>query len=133
MWPAPTLPPTPMRIAIAPPTVRIGGNRLLPPVRVDLSNWLQDWHGLTVTSIPEVDHFELYRDQDTFNSRSSAKRLHDFCEAGRNAGLDAVFFTQFEESSSSNLVCTDTFNFSRDTDACDHYGRSVCSIRAIAY
>lgn len=110
-----------MRIAIAPPTVRVEGNRPPPPVRVDLSNWLQDWHGLSVASTPDVDHFDLYPEQGSFKSRSNAKRIYDFCAAGRNAGVDAVVFTRFEESSSRQSVCADTFNFSRDTDACNHY------------
>jgi hypothetical protein len=109
-----------MRIAIAPPTVRVEGNRPPPPVRVDLSNWLQDWHGLSVASTPDVDHFDLYPEQGSFKSRSNAKRIYDVCEAGRSAGLDAVVFTRFVEDFHSNVTCGDLFNFDEDYSNCKH-------------
>jgi hypothetical protein len=147
-WPPPKLPPTPMRIAIAPvdfdPTSY--GTHIPPEVRGDLVAWLDGWHQLGVVASPTLDAAKpLPTRVNVF--KIDLERIRALCRAARDEHVDAIVFTTFrhgtydpgscrrwanEWSTSGNTGdCVDLRPSGRTRETTDLYVRALYPARCV--
>jgi hypothetical protein len=146
-WPPPKLPPTPMRIAIAPVDFDSTsyGTRIPPNVRGDLVAWFDDWHQLRVIASPTVDALKPVPTRiDVF--KIDLDRIRALCKAARDEHVDAIVFTTFryrtydpgtcarwanEWSTSGNTECAELKPSGRLRQSTDLYFRALYPARCV--